>query len=112
MDQARHRRMFVLGQGILHHGLEGDHLPVGRDNLLAHRTAGVVGIDEAGKVGGDIDPEQAFAAERLAFGSGQVDHPLQLGDGVEPVAHLPAPIHPLLIRHILPVGGAGVNFLL
>jgi hypothetical protein len=59
VDEAGHGGVLVLGQAVFHHRLEGHHLAVGGDDLLADGAVGVVGVDEAGEVGGDVDAETA-----------------------------------------------------
>ncbi len=109
VDEAGHGRVFVLGQAVFHHRLERNHLAVGGDDLLADGAMGVIGVDEAGEVGGDIDAKQPLGGQGAALRVGQVDDAGQFVGRVEPVGHLPAPVHPLLIGHVGPIGGAGEN---
>ena len=57
VDQARDRRMAVLGQRVLHHRRERLLLAAGRDDLAADRVGRVVRVDEADEVGRDVHPE-------------------------------------------------------
>ena len=79
------------------------------DDLLADGPVGVVGVDGAGALGGDGHAEEALGRQGAALGGGQVDDAAEFLNGVETVGHLPAPIHPLLVGHVGPIGGAGVD---
>ncbi len=109
VDEARHGGVLVLGQAVFHHRLEGHHLAVGGDDLLADGAVGVVGVDEAGEVGGDVDAEKPLGRKGALLGVGQVDDTGQFVGRVKAVGHLPAPVHPLRVGHVGPVGGAGVD---
>ena len=102
MDQARHRRVAILGQRVLHHAGEGAQLAAGRDDLAADRVVRVVRVDEADEVGGHVHPELVGGGEALALVVGEVQDPLDLGEVVDAVGELPAPVVPLRVRHVLP----------
>ena len=50
MDEARHGRVAVLGERVLHHPGEGAVLAGGRDDLAADRVVRVVRVDQADEV--------------------------------------------------------------
>ena len=92
--------MGILGQGIFHHGSEGFQLWGGGDDLLADWVVGVIGVDQRDEVGGHVHPEQAGGGEGFALAFGQREDVLEIFDGVKPVAELPAPAVPFVIRNI------------
>ena len=72
MDEARHRRVAVLGERVLHHRREGLVLATDRDDLAADRVVRVVRVDEADEVRRDVDPELVGRRQALALLVGQV----------------------------------------
>jgi hypothetical protein len=106
MDEPGHGRVAILGEAVLHHRREGLGLAAERDDLAPDRVARVVGVDEAGEVGRDVDPELVLGREAGALVVGQVEDRPDLVDGVDPVAELPAPVVPLCVGHVGPQRGA------
>ena len=76
------------------------------NDLPADGAGGIVGVHQAGEVRGDVQPEDALGTCALAFTVGQSNHFLQFGDAVDAVFQLPFPVVPLLVGHVLPLGGA------
>ena len=109
MDEARDRRVAVLGERVLHHRGEGLLLAAERDHLAADRVVRVVGVDQADEVRRDVDPELVLGREALALVVGQVQDLGDLLEVVDPVAELPAPVVPLLVRDVLPDRGAAAD---
>jgi hypothetical protein len=101
MDEPWHRGVAVLGQRVLHHRGERLVLRGDGDDLAADGVAGIVRVDEADEVGRDVDPELVRSAQALAFLVGQVEDLLDLGQVVDSVTELPAPVVPLLVGHVL-----------
>ena len=106
MDEAGHRGVAVLGQAVLHHRGERLLLPAERDDLAADRVVRIARVDEADEVRGDVDPELVRRREALALLVGQLEDLLDLGQVVDPVRELPAPVVPLLVGDVLPQRGA------
>ncbi len=100
MHQPRNRRVAVFRQRILHHGSEWHHLPCGGDHLLADWIVRIVRIDQRNEVGRDIHAKQVRCRERFPLAVGERDNLFKLLGGVDPVAELPAPVVPFLVRHI------------
>ena len=109
MDEARHRRVAVLGERVLHHRGEGAVLAADRDDLAADRVVRVVRVDQADEVRRDVDPELVRGGETGALVVGQVEDLLDLLEVVDPVAELPAPVVPLRVRDVLPERGAAAD---
>ena len=109
VDEARHRRVAVLGQGVLHHPGEGPQLRADRDDLAADRVVGIVGVDQRHEVGRDVHPELVRRRQALALVVGQVEDLLELLERVQAVGELPAPVVPLLVRRVLPDPGAAAD---
>ena len=106
VDEARHRRVAVLGERVLHHRGEGLLLPAGRDDLAADRVVRVVRVDQADEVGRDVDAELVRRREPQALVVGQVQDRLDLREVVDPMTELPAPVVPLLVGDVRPERGA------
>ena len=102
VDQARHRRVAVLGERVLHHRREGLLLAAERDDLAADRVVRVRRVDERDEVRRDVDAELVRRAEALALLVGQLQDLLDLGQLVDAVGELPAPVVPLLIGNVRP----------
>ncbi len=106
VDEPRHRGVAVLGEGVLHHRGEGLLLAAGRDDLAADRVVGVVRVDQADEVGRDVDTELVRRRQAQALIVGEVQDRLDLGEVVDPVTQLPAPVVPLLVGDVRPERGA------
>ncbi len=106
MDEARDRRVAVLGERVLHHRGERLLLTAERDDLAPDRVVGVLRVDQADEVGRDVDPELVRGAEAVALLVGQLQDLLDLLEVVDPVAELPAPVVPLLVGDVGPDRGA------
>ena len=106
VDQARDRRVAVLGERVLHHRGERLLLPAGRDDLAADRVVRVVRVDQADEVGRDVHAELVRRREPQALVVGQVQDRLDLRKVVDPVTELPAPVVPLLVGDVRPERGA------
>ena len=106
VHQAGHGAVLVLGQRVLHHRVEGFQFVVRGNDLPADGAGGIVGVHQAGEVRGDVQPEDALGTCALAFTVGQSNYFLQFGDAVDAVFQLPFPVVPLLVWHVLPLGGA------
>ncbi len=102
MDEAGDRRVAVLGQRVLHHRGERLLLAAERDHLAPDRVGRVLRIDEADEVGRDVDPELVGRAQAGPLLLGQLEDLLDLLEVVDPVAELPAPVVPLLVRDVGP----------
>ena len=102
MDEAGHRRVAVLGERVLHHRGEGLVLATARDDLAADRVVGVLGVDQADEVGRDVDPELVGRRQAVALVVGQLEDLLDLGEVVDPMAELPAPVVPLRVGDVVP----------
>jgi len=102
MDQARNRRVAVLGERVLHHPGEGAELPARRDDLAPDRIVRVVRVHEADEVGRHVHPELVRRGEALALVVGEVEDSLDLAELVDAVGELPAPVVPLLVGHVRP----------
>jgi hypothetical protein len=92
----------VLGQRVLHHRGEGFLLAAQRDDLPPDRVVRIVGVDQAGEVGRDVDAELVRCAQALALFVGQVEHRRDFFERVDPVRKLPAPVIPLLVGDVRP----------
>jgi hypothetical protein len=77
-----------------------------RDHLAPDRVVWVVRVDERDEVRGDVDPELVLGREAFPLVVGQVEDLLDLFQIVDPMAQLPAPVVPLLVRDVLPDRGA------
>jgi hypothetical protein len=53
MDQARHRAVAVFAEGVVLLALGDQQFVGGRDHGSPERVLGVVGVEQAGVVGGD-----------------------------------------------------------
>ena len=102
MHEAGHGGVAVLGQRVLHHRRERLLLPAQRDHLAADRVVRVVRVDQADEIRRDVDAELVGCAETLALLVGQVQDLVDLLEVVDPVAELPAPVVPLLVRDVRP----------
>ena len=67
MHQPRHRAVPVFGQAVLHHAVKGSKLTAFGNDLLPHGTHRVVGVNQAGKVGSNIEPEFIFGRDTFDF---------------------------------------------
>jgi len=94
----------IFRQRIFHLRFELLQFARGGNDLPAHGTVWIVGIDQAGKVGRNIDPEQVLGIQRLLLAGGQVDDLAQLLRAVQAVGQLPAPVEPFLIGYVVPLG--------
>jgi hypothetical protein len=99
----------VLGERVFHHRREGFLLAAQRDDLAADGIGRVVGVDQAQEVGRDVDPKLVRRAQALALLLGQVEHLLDIGQVVDPVGKLPAPVVPLLVGHVQPARRAAAD---
>ena len=72
VDEARDRRVAVLGERVLHHRREGLLLAAERDDLAADRVVRVVRVDQADEVRRDVDAELVGRGQALALLVGQV----------------------------------------
>jgi hypothetical protein len=102
VDEAGHRGVAVLGEGVLHHPREGAQLRADRDDLAADRVVGIVGIDERDEVGRDVHPELVGRRETFALVVGQVEDLLEVLQRVKALRELPAPVVPLVVRDVVP----------
>ena len=102
MDEAGHRRVAILGERVLHHRGEGLVLATARDDLAADRVVGVLGVDQADEVGRDVDPELVGCGQAVPLVIGQLEHLLDLGEVVDPMAELPPPVVPLRVGDVVP----------
>ena len=95
-------RVAVLREGVLHHRRERFLLAPERDDLAPDGVFGVVGIDEADEVRGDVHPELVRRGQALALLVGERQHGAQRLEVVDAVRELPAPVVPALIGDIGP----------
>ena len=101
--------MAVLGERVLHHRGERLRLAAARDDLAADRVVRVLRVDEADEVRRDVDPELVRRRQTLALVVGQLEDLLDLGEVVDPVAELPAPVVPLGVGDVLPDRSAAAD---
>ena len=73
MHQSGHGRMLVFSQRIFHHRLERYHFGRCGNDLLTYWTVRVFWIDQAGKVGRNVDSKQAIRRQRFALRLSEVD---------------------------------------
>ena len=109
VDEARDRRVAVLGERVLHHRGEGLLLAPERDDLAADRVVRVLRVDQADEVRRDVDPELVGGGQPFALLVGQLEDLLDLVELVDPVAQLPAPVVPLRVRDVLEDRGAAAD---
>jgi hypothetical protein len=95
VDEARDRRVAVLGQRVLVLAGRAQVLGARRHVGPAERLGGVVGAHERGVVGRDPDRQRALVAgDRVALVGREAERALQVGQRPQPVAGLPAPVVP------------------
>ena len=103
MDEAGHRRMFVLTERVEHLPRGDDHLVATGDDLLADRAIRVVPVDQVEKIRRDRQRQLLLGEEAARPFPGRQRHvALQLLDGREPVLQLPGPVPPVRLRHMRP----------
>ena len=71
MNQARHRRVAVFCQGILHHRGEGLHFLRAWDDLFTDGVIRIIRVDQGNEIRRDIHTEQTAGLERLTLTIGQ-----------------------------------------
>ena len=102
VHETRHRGVAVLGERVLHHRRECLLLAAKWDHLAAYRVVRVIRVDERDEVGRDVDAEFVRRREALALLVGQVEDLLDIGQFVDAVRELPAPVVPLVVGHVGP----------
>ena len=104
MHQPRHRRMSVFAERVGHHVVSLLQLCSGRNDLPPDRASGVVAVHQCSKIRGDVEAEAILRGHAGDFVGRELDDALQLFEGVEAMAHLPAPVVPLVVWNIAPRG--------
>ena len=102
VDEARDRRVAVLGERVLHHRGEGLLLAAERDDLATDGIVRVVGVDEAREVRRDVDPELVVRGQPGLLLVGEVQDLADFLERVDPMTELPAPVVPLLVGDVRP----------
>ena len=74
MHEARHRRVRILGQRVLHHRRERPQLAAQRQHLAPHRAIRIGGVDQGREVGCDVDAELVRRGQTIAFLVGQLEN--------------------------------------
>jgi hypothetical protein len=92
----------ILGERVLHHRGERFLLASERYHLAADRVVRIIGVDQAGEVGRDVDAELVRRRQAVALFLGQIEDGCDLVECVDPVRQLPAPIVPLLVWNVGP----------
>ena len=78
--------MRILGERVFHHRIEAFQLAPGWDNLLPNRAVGIIRIDEAGEIRGNIQAESVPGRDTFDFARRQIDNRGKFFEGVEAVA--------------------------
>jgi len=109
VDEAGDGAVRVFGERVRHHALEAVQLRRRWDDLPPDRAGRVVGVDQAGKIGRNVQPEAVARGNAHDFIRREMDQLGEFFEGVEAVRELPAPVVPIAIRHAGPERGAGRN---
>ncbi len=103
VSHARGHPVPFLVERVLDVEVTHRHLGARRDRLQADRTLRVVAVDQRRIVRRHREPEPAQRPlDGTLFIRLHRQDARQLGDRPDPVLHLPAPVEPLLSRHVLP----------
>ena len=73
MDQAGNRAVRVFGEAVFHHAVEGLQFAPQRNDLPANRAERIVGVDQAGEIGRNIDAEYVVRRQAFDFFGRQVN---------------------------------------
>jgi len=103
VHEAWHWGVTVLAERVFHHGGEGLLLGADRNHLAADRVVRILRVDQADEVRGDVDAELAVGGEAFALVVGELEDLADLFERVDAIAELPAPVVPLLVRHVGPL---------